>query len=203
VSVTEDLIAQHQPWLTLPDGSYNQDLEDYLTVIGDMFAPFELYALDTDDGPGWSILLDVDRCPAPALPYLAQYVGERIPVGLTEDQQRQWIRDAPNQRRGTVPGIVNAARRYLTGTQLVTVIERDGGPDKLTVITYTTQTPNPAALEYELRYRQVPGDITLNYQVVSGQTYAQLNIDEPSYAAMEAAYPTYADVEADTPGGTH
>jgi hypothetical protein len=202
VSVTEDLIAQHAPWLTLPDGSYNQDLDDYLTVIGDMVAPFELYVLDTDDGPGWSILLDVDRCPVAALPYLAQYVGERLPVGLTELEQRQWIKDAPNQRRGTPLGIVAAARRFLTGSGLVTLIERDGGPDKLTVVTYTAETPDPVALETHLRRYQVPADITLNYQTVDGQTYAQLAATHATYADVAAAYATYADAAADTPSGS-
>src|SRR3954452_18712789 len=106
-----------------------------------MFTEVELYAIAEDDDQGWVILFDPDRCPAPALPYLAQYVGERLPVGLSEPLQREWIKDAPNQRRGTPMSIFLAAQRKLTGSRLVSMRERDGGdPDKLTVVTYTAQT---------------------------------------------------------------
>lgn len=134
MTIADDLVAAHAPWLT-------DDLETYLRAVGGMFTEIELYSADSEEFDGWTILLDVDRCPVKALPYLAQYVGERLPVGLSEDAQRQWIRDAPNQRRGTIQSIVRAAARQLESEHpLVTVIERDGGADKLTVVTYDFQT---------------------------------------------------------------
>lgn len=133
MSVADDLVAAFAPWMT-------DDLEAYLRTIGEMFAEVEMYSDDSEEFEGWTILLDPDRCPVAALPYLAQFVGERLPKGLAEAAQRQWIKDAPNQRRGTVSSIVRAAARRLTGAQLVTVIERDGGPDKLSVITYDKDT---------------------------------------------------------------
>ena len=168
-----------------------------------MFSQVELYALDTeDDFEGWTILLDVDRCPREALPYLAQYVGERLPMGLTEAEERQWVRDAPNQIRGTIKSIVDAAQRYLTGGKTVTVIQRDGGADKLTVVSYTDQTPNSAQVLAELN-KVVPADISLTYVVNSGQIWSQVIATDPDWTNTISESPTWADLMAETPGGTY
>jgi len=196
VSVADDLVEAHEPWVTA-------DLEDYLRSIGEMFSQVELYALDTeDDFEGWTILLDVDRCPREALPYLAQYVGERLPMGLTEAEERQWVRDAPNQIRGTIKSIVDAAQRYLTGGKTVTVIQRDGGADKLTVVSYTDQTPNSAQVLAELN-KVVPADISLTYVVNSGQIWSQVIATDPDWTNTISESPTWADLMAETPGGTY
>lgn len=201
MTVADDLVAAHAPWLTLEDGSYNQDLDDYLRTIGEMFTEVELYAFDTDDFEGWTLLLDVDRCPRVALPYLAQYVGERLPLGLTEEEERQWIRDVPNQRRGTIKSIVDAGQRYLTGGKNITVIQRDGGPDKITVVSYTDQTPNSAQVLAEL-YKVVPADISLTYVVSSGQIWSQVIATDADWNNSIAESATWADLMAETPSGT-
>ncbi len=195
MTIADDFVAAHEPWLT-------SELEDYLRVIGEMFEEVELYGFDTEEFEGWTLLLDVDRAPRAALPYLAQYVGERLPVGLTEEQERQWIRDAPNQVRGTLGSIVNAAQRYLTGAQIVTVIERDGGPDKLTVVTYTDQTPNQSQVLTEL-YKVVPADISLTYIVGTGQIWSQVIATDATWTDSLAGSATWADLIAETPGGTY
>lgn len=95
--------------------------------------------------PGYSVFLDIDRCPAIALPWLAQFKGVVIPDGLTVQEQRNWVRTAEGQRRGTVDALVAAAKRHLTGTKTVRVLERVGGNAyALTVITRTSETPDPA-----------------------------------------------------------
>lgn len=195
MSIADDYVAAHAPWLT-------PELEDYLRSIGEMFAEVEQYAFDTEDFEGWTILLDVDRAPAAALPYLAQYVGERLPVGLTEDAQREWIKDAPNQRRGTVQSIVTAAQRRLTGARLVTVIERDTGPDKITVVTYTPQTPDEGAVLVELE-SVVPADISLTYVVSPGQIWSQVIVANATWTDVMANFSTWADLMAATPDGTY
>ena len=118
MSVTEDLIAAFEPWLT-------DDLEAYLTSVGSMFAEVEEYAADTEDFEGWSLLFDPARCPASDLPYLAQFVGEVLPVGIGETATREWITDAPNQSRGTLLSVVAAAQRTLTGSRAVSIRSRD------------------------------------------------------------------------------
>lgn len=195
MSIADDYVAAHEPWLT-------DDLEDFLRVIGEMFAEVELYAFDTDDDEGWTILLDIDRAPRAALPYLAQYVGERLPTGLTEEEERAWIRDAPNQRRGTLGSIVAAAQRWLTGARLVTVIERDGGPDKLTIVTYAVDTPNQSLVTMELE-SVVPADISLTYVVTGGQIWSQVIATDATWTASLAGSATWADLMAETPEGTY
>jgi hypothetical protein len=193
--VSEDLVAAHEPWIT-------DDLATYLRAIGGMFAEVELYAFDTDEFEGWTILLDVDRVPVQGLPYLAQYVGERLPRGLTEEAQRQWVRDAPNQRRGTLSSIVDAAQRFLTGARIVTVIEREGGADKITVVTYTDQTPSSARVLAELN-KVIPADISLTYVVNPGQIWSQVVATDADWTNSMAESATWADLIAETPGGTY
>lgn len=100
---------------------------------------------DTDDGTGYSVLLDIDRCPAFALPWLAQFKGVVIPAGLTEAEQRAWVHTAEGQHRGTVDALIAAGQRHLTGTRSVRVFERVGGNAyAITVITKTSETPTPS-----------------------------------------------------------
>jgi hypothetical protein len=188
-TVESDLVAAMEPWLT-------PDLETYVRVIGLMFREIETYVLDealdpfpgapepTFDPVGWEVMLDPDRAPAKALPYLAQFVGERLPVGLSENDARRWIRDAPNQRRGTVGSIVAAAKRRLIGDRLVTVVEREGGdPEALGVVTYLQETPSEADVRAELA-KVVPIDLRLNYRVLQGQTWTNVNANYATWTAV-------------------
>lgn len=195
MALADDLVAAFEPWITT-------DLEDFLRALGSMFSEVELYAVDeNDDMLGWSNLLDPDLCPVPALPYLAQYVGEQLPVGLTEAQQREWIKDAPNQRRGTVLGIVRAAQRTLTGTRLVAVNEREGDEDHLGIVTYTDQTPNPEQVRADI-LSVMPADIVLNYSNLGGQSWSSVKTNFATWQDVKDHYATWADVRADTPGYT-
>jgi hypothetical protein len=191
----EALVQQHEPWMTV-------ELADYLRAIGSMFAEVELYAFDTDEFEGWTILLDVDRVPYAALPYLAQYVGERLPSGIADADARQWIKDAPNQQRGTLQSIVDAAQRWLTGGKNVTVIQREGGhPDHLTVVSYTGETPDSARVLAEL-YTTVPADISLTYVVTGGQLWSQVLVTDATWTETISEQATWADLMAETASGT-
>lgn len=197
MSVAEDLVAAFEPWMT-------PDLNDYLTAVGGMFSEAELYALAGERG--WGTLLDPDEAPVPALPYLALYVGERLPVGLDEAGMREWIKDAPNQRRGTIEAIVRVAQRYLTGQRTVAVHERSGvGPnpeDYLTVQTYTSETPTAALTFADLRRDAVPADIVLTHNVMDGQSWQDVKTANATWAAVKAAYPTWEDARTQMPGFT-
>jgi hypothetical protein len=200
MSVAEDLVAAFEPWLT-------PDLETYLTAIGGMFSEVELYAIDEEnDELGWAILLDPDRAPVAALPYLAQYVGERLPVGLDEAGMREWIKDAPNQRRGTVESIVRVAQRYLTGQRTVAISERSGGganpEDYLIVQTYTSETPYPAVTFADLRRDAVPADIVLTHNVMEGQAWQQVKDDNPTWQDVKNDFATWEDLRVQMPGFT-
>lgn len=67
---------------------------------------------------------DTATCPTDQLPYLAQYVGVTIPPNTDDATARTLITAELGQHRGTPSAILCAARRFLTGTQSVTNLER-------------------------------------------------------------------------------
>jgi hypothetical protein len=100
---------------------------------------------DEDERDGFAVFLDLDRAPAIALAWLAQFKGVRATPGLAEADSREEVRNAEGLHRGTTAALVQAGQRSLTGTKTVRVLERVGGaPYALTVITRTSETPDPA-----------------------------------------------------------
>jgi len=201
MSIADDLVAALQPWMT-------PDFEDFARAVGGMFAQVELYAEDSDTDVGWAIMLDPDNAPVAGLPYLAQYVGEQLPVGLDEAGQREWINDKPNSRRGTPESLARAAQRTLTGTRTVQILERtmpdgtvDPNGDHFTIITYTGETPNRAQVLANLLMVS-PADMVLSYLVDTGGVWATFHTSYPTWNAVKAAYATWADMQGAEPGAT-
>ncbi len=195
--IEDDLVAAVEPWVT-------PDLETYVREIGKMFAEVEFYA---DDDPGWSVLLDVDRALAKDLPFLAQFVGERLPLGLPEADAREWIKDSPNLRRGTLESVIRVAQRHLTGQRTVRVRERshsDGvsdDPDRITVQTYVSETPNPTLTLTDLRRDAVPAEIILNYSAISGQDWANVMATNANWGVVNTTYASWDAVRTTLPAG--
>jgi hypothetical protein len=127
---------------------------------------------DTDDGPGWSAVLDPPRAPVWALPWLAQFAGVRLTPGLTDDEHRAEITSPPAFQRGTPAAMIATAARYLTGTKLVVFRERDGSAYRVSISTRTAETPDPAVVEAALR-RQKPAGLILAYSVADGPTWPE------------------------------
>lgn len=121
---------------------------------------------DPDTGAtGWSALVDADRCPVWALPWLAQLVGVRDEPTLSEVERRARIKDMAGLHRGTVAYAQAAAAAYLTGTKTVNVTERDGGAWLITVETLSAETPDPDLVEQALLAAK-PAGLLLTYNVV-------------------------------------
>jgi hypothetical protein len=191
---TDRLLERFEPWMT-------PDLEGYLTAIGTMFSEVDLYVGD-DDTPQWGILLDPDRAPLKALPYLAQYMGERLEAGLTEAQMREWIKDAPHQKRGTMESIFLAAQRHLTGSRSVYWSERDNGtatdqPDHLSMATLPSETPDAAVTLQDI-LSVAPADIEVHYSILPGQTWAEVDAGFADWAAADTEYATWAEMASDS-----
>jgi hypothetical protein len=188
------------------DPDFGWSLLIYLNALGQMFQLLEDIERDTPDGPGWSALLDLDRCPDYALPWLAQFVGVRIPGGLTEQEQRDWIASTDGFRRGSVQAMIGACKATLSGTQTVLFRERSGGPTTapayayyLSVFTYTSETPNPTATQAAL-LAQKPAGLVLVYAAVAAGTYAAVKGSYATYAAVKAAFATYSGLLTNSPG---
>jgi hypothetical protein len=131
------------------DAQHGYALALYCAGLGSMFQIVDDYSRDQVVGnviaPGWSQLLDADRAPDEALAWLGQWVGVRVTAGSTPANQRLQIKSVGGWKRGTPGSLVAAIQATLTGTKSVTVIERNGGPYNITVITKASETPSPSA----------------------------------------------------------
>jgi hypothetical protein len=168
-----------------------------VNAIGVMYQLLEDYLRDTPSGPGWSPLLDLDRCPPEALPWLGQFVGVRVIQNTTPDEQRQRIRSTDGFRRGGVEAIRAAAAATLTGAQTVVILERDTDPYNLSVTTYADETPDPVTT-YTALLAAKPAGLTLGYTAgETGQTYDILNARVASFDEAETRYVNYIAVQLD------
>jgi hypothetical protein len=190
----DELIARHEPWLT-------DDLQTYLQAISTMVEELELY-LGDDEEYAWAILFDPDRCPVKALPYLAQYVGERLPTGISEAAAREWIKDNPNAKRGTLQSIFLAAQRHLTGDRVVAWWERSDGvgtigeqEDHLLIRTLTDQTPSEGQTLTDI-LSVTPADIEVHYDSLAGQTWADVAAIG-TWTAVDTAYDSWSNLASD------
>src|SRR3954463_10371654 len=57
------------------DDQAEWSLAKFSGAFGAMFESVEDVARDTAQGPGWSAVVDITRCPLDWLPWLAQFVG--------------------------------------------------------------------------------------------------------------------------------
>jgi Phage tail protein (Tail_P2_I) len=201
MTFTQDLLDALAPMM-YAEAQTGNALTDYLSGLGLEFELVESWVSDTDTDIGWSLLLDIDRCPPEALPWLAQIVGLTLPTGLSAADQRNLIRTTPNWKRGTVGALTGAAAPFLTGNKTVILRERYDGsgndaPYYLQIITYASETPD-SSLVLKALMSQKAGGIILTYTVATGQDYQQLKTNRATYQVMKNYYPTYAGVKSDT-----
>jgi hypothetical protein len=192
VSFVDDLLGRFEPWMT-------DDLDTYLRAIAEMFTEVELLAFETDDTEAWQVLFDPDLIPEKGLPYLAQFLGEKLPDGISEPLAREWLNDNPYS-------IFRAAQRHLTGGRAVSMSERDDGsgpdsdPEFLQIVTFEDETPNPTQTEADIR-SVLPADVILEYAALPGQTWADVESGFADWAAADTAYDTWIEMATEL-GGT-
>jgi len=136
MAVYDRLLAQ------FPEYFQTVDFTTYLQALARVYQPVADLAEDGVNGePGWSQILDIDRAPFVALPWLAQFIGARIPPDVTTDlATRNYIKDQPGWKRGSPSAIISAAKLGLTGTKSVTLIERNSSPYHFLVVTLASET---------------------------------------------------------------
>jgi hypothetical protein len=184
--------------LALQDPQNAWSLLILCNALGTMYQLLDDYVRDTIDGPGWSALMDVNRCPPEALGWLGQFAGVRLRPGDTDAQNRTRIQSTDGFRRGTPAAITAAAQPTLTGSQTVAISERDGGdPYAVAVTTYAAETPDTNAT-YNALLAAKPAGLTLAYSSgQTGQTYADLDVRVADYTAMDTRYVNYTAVKID------
>jgi hypothetical protein len=151
-----------------PDGL----VEDYIGAITLANEEIDGYVRDTNAGPGWSVILDVDDAPAKGLRWLGQLVGVALRQqrnGETTETYAAYARDAirrqGGRQRGTTDAQMSAIQDTLTGTKSVRFIERAGGdPYAITAITRTAETPDAAAT-VAAWLRQKPAGLTYTHVI--------------------------------------
>ena len=192
------------------DPLYAWSLLILCNAIGVPYQLVEDLVRDTPEGPGWSAIMDADRCPPDALPWLAQFAGVRIPPGMTDvDAQRAWVKSTDGFNRGTPSALIGAAKSTLTGAQRLIFRERDGAaqgdpssPDyayHLTVYSYATETPDATATLNAL-LAQKPGGIVLHYHAATMQDYQNVKTTNASYAVVKSTFKDYAALAMNQPG---
>jgi len=188
--------------------AYADDGGDLQALCGAVGTMFEQVAQIVETGPngepGWSQLLDVDRCPAYALPWLGQFVGVTVDPTLDEAGQRRQIRAETGMARGSVAAIVAAAQRRLTGTRTVVMRERSATACSaepaygLTVFTFTSETPDPTGTEADIRAVK-PAGIVLEYLTDTGQDFETVRENFATFADLTAGYTDFDGMRTDTP----
>lgn len=146
----------------------------WLAGIGQMMNKLDSISRDSYDtegnvAPSWSTVLDIDRAPTYALPWLGQFVGARFPATLRDDQQRYIIMHSPGWSRGTPAAILAAANQYLLTGFVATLVERDTSPYHLAI--------------------EIP-----DAGVEGNATYESLFLSYPTYASLITEFATYGDL---------
>jgi len=194
-SFADDLYDSMLPvaWL---DGESGWHLALYCAAVGVMFQWVASLARDTPEGPGWSAVMDLARCPDDWLPWLGQFAGVTVPPDLTPAQARVWIAQTDGFRRGTPAALRAATQKTLTGSRTVVMQERLGGNAYvLGLYTLTSETPDQDATLAAI-LAQKPAGIRLDYSVGPANTYQAIEIAFADYAAVKAAFPTYGHMAA-------
>jgi hypothetical protein len=140
-------------------------------------------------------LVNAAACPRPYLGWLGWLVGINID-GIADPFVRVAIGNAAaTQRRGSKGSIRDAVQRTLTGSKSCRVYWNLSGtePYLLTVITFTSQTPDSVAT-LEAALSEKPAGLDLELQTVDGTTYAEINANFSDYAEVTATFPTYTDM---------
>lgn len=178
----------------------SNDLAIYAEALSEAFREVDDLVRDTDIGVGWSALVDLTRAPSYALPWIAQIVGATTIEGLSDADQRIRIASRSNQVRGTKQAFIDAAKLHLTGTKTILFRERDGGdPYALRIVSYTSETPNPAQTLADL-LAQKPAGIILTHQVLAGQDWLAVRTNYATWADVKAHYATWNGVKSDMTG---
>lgn len=185
-------------WRDLGYHAEDDEAEDYALLIfcSAQMLPLEpVYEIvrERDDSPPWGILFDVDEAPAWALPYLSMYPGVVLEPGMSEEQQRNEIREPTGWRRGQTASIKIAGQRTLTGTKRVIVRPRTPEVGIHFIRTLIGETPDPARTEAVLR-SALPAWELLDYEAMVGVTVEDIAASFKSVEALTAAFKSVEDL---------
>jgi hypothetical protein len=136
--------------------------------------------------PGWSQILDINRCPQYALPWLAQFVGVELNPNWTVQRSRTEIARRTNFQRGTIvnltralvdvvnEGIAEIAQVITYDDVIVLEQTRYVAPYAQTFVGTNTTGTNTITVPYNLELLTVGMLVTGGTGVPSGTTITQI-----------------------------
>lgn len=168
-------------------------------TVGDLDFIYEVVT-DSDISPGWQILLDPDRAPVAALPYLAQFAGAILRPDMDEEAQRNAIKAPEAFGRGTLAQLIAVTQRRLTGTKAVVVTERyTNDAWRVRIETLTSETPEPARTEAEVLEAAKPIGILMFFNTRVAWTWLELRGEEATWKKVREDFGTWHDVRTAEP----
>lgn len=157
------------------------------------------YVTDTDELPGWGIVLDPTDAPEEVLDWLAQFVGSVILPSMDVAAKRAAILLPRGFRRGTPSALTQAVQATLSGSQTVLVDERyTGDAWRLRVRTLASETADPAATENAV-LSQKPIGILLTYLAITTWDWGDLIAAEATWADVMADFDTWLEARTNLP----
>jgi hypothetical protein len=149
---------------------------------------------DITNLPAWAVVFDPERCPAEALPYLAQFSGAILTPEMEEAARRAAVQTPEALSRGRVESIEAVIKRRLTGTKAVVLTERyTGSAWRLRLETIEAETPDPAGIIADLIRFQKPIGIVLFFNTRVAWTWgeAKVSVEFPTWADVKAGFKTW------------
>lgn len=143
-----------------------------------------------DDLSGWANLLDIDKIDDDKLGYLAQFVGVTLKPGLSDADQRTWIKSLTGFARGRPATIITQVQATLTGTKFVDLRERVPNAWRYTVVTRPSETPNPTYTEQMIQ-EQKPGPDQATHLMFESATFEWVKDTYATFAAVRDGFATY------------
>ncbi len=149
--------------------------------------------------PGWSTLLDPVNCPAQFLPFLAQFNGTDIPVGLDAATARAKIIGESAQQRGTLSAVTSAITRNLSGTQFNMILERIDPTGAANAYWFIVVVRPTELISLQVLTDAVnavkPGGVQWTLIQTAAWIISQLEAQFASITAMEAAFTNITNLE--------
>lgn len=180
---TEVLYESLGSGLTQDDESTDWQLLRFLDAAGHLLGAIDDLVRDSEDGEGWTQVLDPDRVLPEHLDYLAQFAGVLFPGGLTVQEKRDYLKATPGFGRGTLPALRESIATTLEGTKRVALSERAGSAYTLDILTHPDDTPDAVATLAAI-LRQKPGGLALTYSASTVVTIQGLGGADP-YLAID------------------
>ena len=182
-TVLSDLI-----WAYLP-GYIKASDDGTLRALVDALALPVASQVSTVTDPAYSA--DEYTIPFDRLPWLAAMAGVDVST-VPDNRKRAVVADPDYRYRGSATAIRKRVGETLTGAKSVEIVcPLSGDPDAISVTTFASQTPDPAATEAAIR-AEIPAWMEATIVTdAAGQSYANLAADYADYGTMTATSKTY------------